>query len=196
MEELTTIIIITVCILAFFLHYESKYSELVYVKSEVDGRSYLVRNLPDKQQAADLLATVRKNLDTIVKYLVNKNKTDEKIKRLRKNYRPEKLSEAIPKANYTSYSVNKGEKIVFCIRSKNDKEKLEDINTIMFVAIHELAHVMTKSIGHTAEFWENMKFLLKKAVKLNVYHEHDYRNDPIPYCGVEITDSPLPYRGK
>ena len=196
MEELTTIIIITVCILAFFLHYESKYSELVYVKSEVDGRSYLVRNLPDKQQAADLLATVRKNLDTIVKYLVNKNKTDEKIKRLRKNYRPEKLSEAIPKANYTSYSVNKGEKIVFCIRSKNDKEKLEDINTIMFVAIHELAHVMTKSIGHTPEFWDNMKFLLKKAVKLNVYHEHDYRNDPIPYCGVEITDSPLPYRGK
>lgn len=195
MEELTTIIIITVCILAFFLHYESKYSELIYVKSEVDARLYLVRNMPDKQQAADLLATVRKNLDTIVNYLINKDSNDEKIIRLRKNYRPEKLSEAIPKANYTSYSVNKGEKIVFCIRSKDNHEKLENINTIMFVAIHELAHVMTKSIGHTTEFWNNMKFLLKKAVKLKVYYEHDYKNDPIPYCGVEITDSPLPFRG-
>ena len=63
----------------------------------------------------------------------------------------------------------------------------------MFVAIHELAHVITKSVGHTSEFWNNMKFILKKAIKLKVYKQHDYRNNPISYCGVEITDSPLPY---
>ena len=193
MEELTTIIIITICILAFFLHYESKYSELIYVKSSVDDRSYLVRNLPDKQKAADLLGNVRKNLDTIANYLKKNDNDKERLKRLEKNYRPNNLSEAIPKANYTSYSVNKGEKIVFCIRSKNDKESLEDINTVMFVAIHELAHVITKSVGHTSEFWNNMKFILKKAIKLKVYKQHDYRNNPISYCGVEITDSPLPY---
>lgn len=193
MEELTTIIIITICILAFFLHYESKYSELIYVKSSVDDRSYLVRNLPDKQKAADLLGNVRKNLDTIANYLKKNDNDKERLKRLEKNYRPNNLSEAIPKANYTSYSVNKGEKIVFCIRSKNDKETLEDINTVMFVAIHELAHVITKSVGHTSEFWNNMKFILKKAIKLKVYKQHDYRNNPISYCGVEITDSPLPY---
>ena len=193
MEELTTIIISTICILAFFLHYESKYSELIYVKSSVDDRSYLVRNLPDKQKAADLLGNVRKNLDTIANYLKKNDNDKERLKRLEKNYRPNNLSEAIPKANYTSYSVNKGEKIVFCIRSKNDKETLEDINTVMFVAIHELAHVITKSVGHTSEFWNNMKFILKKAIKLKVYKQHDYRNNPISYCGVEITDSPLPY---
>lgn len=193
MEELTTIIIITICILAFFLHYESKYSELIYVKSSVDDRSYLVRNLPDKQKAADLLGNVRKNLDTIANYLKKNDNDKERVRRLEKNYRPDNLSEAIPKANYTSYSVNKGEKIVFCIRSKNNKENLEDINTVMFVAIHEMAHVITKSVGHTSEFWNNMKFLLKKAIKLNVYKQHDYKNNPISYCGVEITDSPLPY---
>ena len=37
---------------------------------------------------------------------------------------PEKLSESIPHTDYTSYSVNKGEQIVFCLRSKDKEEKL------------------------------------------------------------------------
>ena len=61
----------------------------------------------------------------------------------------------------------------------------------MFVAIHELAHVMTKSIGHTEEFWGNMKYLLKESIKIGVYKESDYRANPKKYCGTEITDSPL-----
>lgn len=191
MNELVTIIIILVCILSFFLHYESTYSQLTYVTSTLDGKKYLVRNKIDKQEAADLLAKVRINLDKLAEYLKKNHKNDIRIHRLIKNYKPEKLSESIPKANYTSYSVNKGEKIVFCIRSKDEKEELVSINTIMFVAIHELAHVITKSIGHTDEFWNNMKFLLKKSIKIGIYHQHDYKNNPIPYCGTEITDSPL-----
>ena len=93
-------------------------------------------------------------------------------------------------SKHTSYSVNKGEKIVFCIRDKKTHE-LVDINTMMFVAIHELAHVMTKSVGHTEEFWNNMRYLLKKAIKINVYKKVDYRDNPKPYCGTKITDSPL-----
>jgi len=192
MNELATVIIVIVIVLSFFLHYESKYSELTYVKSDIDNRQYLVRNVSDKQEAADMLATIRKNLDSIVKYLKENNSSDERVERLINNYRPEKLSESIPNTNYTSYSVNKGEKIVFCIRSKDEEQKLVELNTIMFVAIHELAHVMTKSIGHTPEFWNNMKFLLKKAIDIGVYKNHDYRSNPIPYCGTEITDSPLP----
>jgi predicted metal-dependent hydrolase len=191
MNELTTVIVVIVIVLCFFLHYESKYSELTYVKSSIDNRQYLVRNVEDKQEAADMLATIRKNLDSIVNHLSENNSHDARVERLISNYRPEKLSESIPNTNYTSYSVNKGEKIVFCIRSKDKQQKLVDINTIMFVAIHELAHVMTKSIGHTEEFWNNMKYLLKKGINIGVYKNHDYKNNPIPYCGTEITDSPL-----
>ena len=191
MNELTTVIIVIVIVLSFFLHYESKYSELTYVKSNIDNRQYLVRNVEDKQEAADMLATIRKNLDSIVNYLKENNSHDARVERLIANYRPEKLSESIPHTNYTSYSVNKGEKIVFCIRSKDERQKLVDINTIMFVAIHELAHVMTKSIGHTEEFWNNMKYLLRKGIDIGVYKNHDYKTNPIPYCGTEITDSPL-----
>ena len=61
----------------------------------------------------------------------------------------------------------------------------------MFVVIHELAHIITKSIGHTDEFWENMKFLLKISIKLGIYQEVDYKNKPEKYCGITITDTPL-----
>ena len=191
MNELSLVIIVMVLVLSFFLHYESKYSELTYVVSTLDNKQYLVRNREDKLEAANLLATVRKNLDSIVEYLKNNNSSDPKVQRLVRKYKPEKISESMPNTNYTSYSVNKGEKIVFCIRSKKLEQKLVSVNTIMFVAIHELAHVMTKSIGHTQEFWDNMRFLLKKGIRLKLYKKHDYKKKPIPYCGTEITDSPL-----
>ena len=44
----------------------------------------------------------------------------------------------------------------------------------MFVAVHELAHIASASIGHTDEFWTNFKFLLEEAEKLNIYKPIDY----------------------
>ena len=152
----------------FFLYYESKYSDLTYVTSKVDKEKYLVRNRKDKQKAADMLATVKKNLKAIVEYCRKDFSSDPKVQRMVKKYKPNRISESIPNTNYTSYSVNKGEKLVFCIRSKDEKQKLVSINTIMFVAIHELAHVMTKSIGHTTEFWSNMKYLLKRGIEIGL----------------------------
>jgi predicted metal-dependent hydrolase len=190
-NEFISFIIVFVLILCFFLHYESKYSDLTYVTSTIDKKKYLVRNRKDKQKAANLLATVKKNLKAIVDYTRKDFSSDPKVQRLITNYKPNKISESIPNTNYTSYSVNKGEKIVFCIRSKDKKRKLVNVNTIMFVAIHELAHVMTKSIGHTPEFWSNMKYLLQRGIEIGVYKKVDYRKNPKPYCGTKITDSPL-----
>ena len=66
-----------------------------------------------------------------------------------------------------------------------------DLNTMMFVAIHELAHLMTAEIGHTPTFWNNMKYLLKKGIEIGVYKKQDFRNNPVTYCGTKITNSPL-----
>ena len=44
-----------------------------------------------------------------------------------------------------------------------EKDNLIDEHTLMFVSIHELSHVMTKSIGHKQEFWDNFKYLLTGA---------------------------------
>lgn len=172
------------------MYYEERFTELCYTKSTVDNKEYLVRNREDKQDAADLLANVGKRLNKLVKSLAIAMPNDGRIQRLENRFKPEKISETISNTNHTSYSVNKGEKIVFCIRSKDEKEELIDINTILFVGIHELAHVMTESIGHTDEFWNNMKLLLKFAVKKKIYEYVDYNAQPVPYCGTTITDSP------
>ena len=60
-----------------------------------------------------------------------------------------------------------------------------------FVSIHELAHLMTKSIGHEPEFWANFKLLLKISIDNGLYKNIDFNSTPKPYCGIEITDTPL-----
>ena len=189
-----TTIGIFVAIIIFFIVYFIAYnfqSDLVYVKSFVDNQSYLVRELPDKQKAADLLASLKNKLINLVEKLDNQYPKNKKVQMLVQRYRPDELSEVPDKSNYTSYSVNKGEKIIFCIRSRDEKEKLVSLNTILFVALHELAHVMTVSVGHTEEFWENFRFLLAHAIHWKMYKPVNFRAKPQPYCGTFITDTPL-----
>ena len=65
-----------------------------------------------------------------------------------------------------------------------------DLDTLTFVAIHELSHVMTKSVGHKAEFWQNFKFLLENAKEAKIHQPVDYKSEPAEYCGMTITDNP------
>lgn len=190
-KQLIYFIIIAVISVSFVLKYESFSNEIVYTKSKVDGKSYLVRNLPDKDKAANLLADLKEKCITLVRFLSLKYPKNPAVKRLLVKYNPDNITESSKNSKYTSYSVNKGEKIVFCIRSRDDKEKLVEPNVLMFVALHELAHVMTKSIGHTEEFWDNFRFLLQEAIIAKVYRYQDFRKKPVKYCGTEITDTPL-----
>ena len=45
-----------ILIVIIYIYFESNSYDVVYVKSKVDNKEYLVRNLKDKQEAADLLA--------------------------------------------------------------------------------------------------------------------------------------------
>jgi hypothetical protein len=60
----------------------------------------------------------------------------------------------------------------------------------MFVAIHEMAHLTTMSIGHNKEFWDNFKYLLKMANECGVYDPVDYSKQQTEYCGMTISDNP------
>ena len=197
MQDFTSFFLLLVVITIFYLYLESKSSEVKYVKAK-DGKEYLVRNLPDKRQAANKLAMIKRNLDTIVEHLKENKDTEDyfskkdEISLLIENYNPDSLSESSPGNKFTSYSINKGKKIVYCLRSKDGANRLVDENTILFVAIHELAHVMTKETGHVPPFWDNMKFLLKVAIKLGIYKYVDYASKNQEYCGTQITDTPLP----
>ena len=190
-NDILKFVIVLILLAIIYMYIDSKNSNLIYVRSDIDGNLYLVRNVEDKERAANLLASVRQKLQRLVDYTVKKYPNEDKIARLKAKFRPENIEESEAGSNYTSYSVNKGEKIVFCIRSKDKEARLEDENLLMFVAIHELGHIMTLSTGHTDEFWDNFRFLLKEAIKLGIYKRHDFRNKPEKYCGTKITDSPL-----
>ena len=188
-ELLYTIAIVSIVAYMFYAWYNPK---LVYVRSKIDKKIYVVRNLENKEDAADLLAKVSKRLNTVVKKFEEKfGESDERVNLLVKRFKKHEIREALPRANSTSYSINKGERIVLCIRGKGEEEKLGDVNTITFVALHEMAHIMTISIGHKKEFWENFRFILAHAIEWKLYKPVDYQSSPKPYCGIEITESPL-----
>ena len=73
---------------------------------------------------------------------------------------------------------------------KKNIGKLIDVNTLMYVALHELSHVASKSIGHTDEFWDNFKFLITESKEIGLYKPVDYKNTHTQYCGMTITDNP------
>ena len=191
MIDFTSFFITSILLTTLYMHLENRNKELTYVKSTVDGRKYLVRNLPDKQEASNLIATVRSNLVKLAQELKKKNEGNVDIERMINNFNPNNIVESEKNSKYTSYSINKGEKTVYCMRSRDDKNEIVKINTMMFVAIHELAHTMSKSIGHTKEFWDNFRILLRNAIKLKIYKRVNYNEKPVKYCGVDITDDPM-----
>ncbi len=165
----------------------------VYVTSTVDGKQYKVRDMADKQQAADLLAKLRIKLTKLCDILSNKYPDKLQVKVMVKNFRsdPHRFLESTPDSQHTSYSVNKGESIHLCLRQRQGPdESLVDENIMMFVALHEMAHVCTESVGHGPDFWNNFGWLLKEAEANNLYKYTDFTAHPVSYCGVYITDSP------
>jgi hypothetical protein len=140
--------------------------------------------------AANLLANVTQRCKDLVIYCGKKYPNDEDVQRLVQKFNPKKISETLPTSEYTAYSENKGEKIAFCLNKKKDGKELIDLNTLTFVAIHELSHIMTTSEGHKQEFWKNFKFLLENAKAAGIYDPVDYKKNPEPYCGMDITDNP------
>jgi len=163
--------------------------EIISIKSELDGHVYIVRRLPDAKQAANKLAEINRKVLRLINSL---NTTKKGVSDLIYNYNPRTLSETLPGSQYTSYSVNKGEKISICIRS-SDNEEFIDENTILFVVIHELSHVMTEEIGHTPLFWSNMRYLLEEGEKVGIYEPVDYQEFPEDYCGMEINTTPYDF---
>ena len=166
---------------------------LVSVKSTVDNKVYKVRDLPDKQNAANLLAKIRIKMNKFMIYLETTYPNKPQIQRLVKNFKanPDRLLEATPDADHTSYSINKGEKVHLCLRQRDStNESLVDENIMFFVALHEMAHMITATIGHGQDFWNNFGFLLKEAEKEGLYKHTDFKSQPVTYCGVFITDAP------
>jgi hypothetical protein len=189
---------------------ESFETELIFHTSnceQLNCNNYKVfKTFDNKDEAADLLDKINNNLLILIDHIVTKysninrfNFSPEKkhylhqcIIRMKTNYRPNNIQENLPYGSNTdtSYTINKGEIFALCLRYVDDKDKFHNFNTIMFVAIHELAHLFTESYGHEVEFWKNFKFLLIESVEIGIYNPVDYSKKNVNYCSVNITYNP------
>jgi hypothetical protein len=77
-----------------------------------------------------------------------------------------------------SYTINK-KRVYLCLKDHNNN--YYPMNMLMYVAIHELAHVLCNEVGHTPKFQNIFKQLLSKAQSLGIYDP----NIPVvrDYCG-------------
>jgi hypothetical protein len=168
-------------------------TNLVSVKSNRTNQSYQVQNLPDKQDACERMANIHEKLETlIVKYKSDPNtNADARVRTMIDRFNPDNMCENNVDSDSTAYSENKGEKIVVCLRDKQPPYPLVEENTVMFVVLHEMAHLMTSSMGHTPEFWANFRRILQDAIGAGIYQNVNYAQSPVKYCGMTITDSPL-----
>jgi predicted metal-dependent hydrolase len=185
------IILILLVIIIFVMTFQS--GPLKYVMSDIDDKYYLVRDLEDKQKAANMLARIRDNINIIREHLVSNIKQysemEKYIKQLDRKLKYTDYKESKIDSIYTSYSVNKGEQLVFCLRSKKIKDKLHKLNLVMYVTLHEMAHVACPEYGHGLLFKRIFAFFARVAIEKGIYDKIPFDDDPKEYCGLTITDS-------
>ncbi len=187
------ILLIIIIFIVLYIIYDKTYKNdnLIRIKSIIDNNYYWVRNKQDKDLAANTLAMIKINMIKLIDHLkININKFPDNfhhIKDLISRTKTINIMETPHDEKFTSYTINKGEKIVFCLRSKI-LEQIHDMNTLMYVVIHELGHVGCPEYGHTPLFKKIFKFLLEQSIVIDIYTPIDYRFNPQPYCGMTINE--------
>jgi hypothetical protein len=204
MDIETIVIMLGMILVIYFLyHMIYTYSEIKYVKSDVDGNVYLIRRGNNKSEkflkdSANTLALINKNVIGLVDYLFkNFNNRDDKfyfIKKLKENYKQYIISEAAVDPRYTTYTIDKRDMHI-CLRTRDTNEKVYDMNILMYVVLHELAHLCNYNkngeaiLGHGSEFRDIFKFLVEESIKIGIYNHVNYSAEPREYCGIMITTS-------
>lgn len=190
--KIEIIILFIICVI--YLYFKFFNSDMIYVKSNIDNKYYLVNKNNTSQYASDMLAQINLNMNTLVNYLyTNKNQYSEYIEyidRLHDKITNVVILENKMNNNYTSYSVNKGEQLIFCLRSKDNNYQLHDINLLMYVVIHEMAHIGCPIYdNHGTLFKKIFAFLTDTAISLNIYKKIDFKKYSVEYCGMKIQNS-------
>ena len=198
--------ILIILILVYFIWvFVNNYSEIEYVKSTIDNKIYMIRrgNRKSKEfllKSANTLATINLRVEKLINHLQTNFSDDQNknyfIKKLRENYNTYMISEAAIDPRYTTYTVDKQDMHI-CLRTRDQYENVYDIDILMYVVLHELAHLCnfnkfgTPIIGHGSEFKIIFKFLVEESMKLGIYKYTDYKHNPREYCGIQISSSIL-----
>lgn len=190
MNETILIAIIIIFIYIFLFHNKKN----VVLVSTSNNNKYLVYNDDKKQQTAEILEKLIDNIFTLRNYLYEnkENFPDMKpyINMLYRNLDKNKtlIYENDPKSNLTSYSINKGEELCICLRSKKTGE-IHDINLLTYVLLHEISHIACPEVGHGELFKKIFRFITEQAIEIGIYTKENYEYSPVEYCGMMLSSS-------
>ncbi len=112
-------------------------------------------------------------------YFHEKNATLDQIRANFAKIDP-KYGEIPLRSGDSAFTENK-EVITLCLVNP-DTGKEYDMNTLSYVALHELAHVISTTQGHDETFKKNFALMLKKGAELGFYDPR--KPIPIQYCRV------------
>lgn len=200
MSFIQTLPILGLILLFIIYHTVYTYSDVEYMLSDIDNKTYMIRRGKNKsleflKESANTLALINRRIELLISMTLKKYKNDMSkiyfLNKLKQNYNPYKISEAYIDPRYTTYTIDKQD-LHICLRTRDANEHIYDMNTLMYVCIHELAHMGNYSrdgtaiIGHGNEFKMVFKFLVQEAMKLGLYNYVDYKNVPVEYCKIVI----------
>ena len=186
-------ILISIIIIIIYIFLFINRNNVIYIESNT-GTKFLVHKDANKQEKANLLGQLVENLyklkNHFEKNIERFSEHTEHIKMLSNNFQESKTTvyETDPESNLTSYSVNKGEELSFCLRSKKTGA-LHDINLLTYVGIHEISHIACPEIGHGDLFKKIFRVFAKEAVNIGIYKKVDYSEIPVEYCGMILSSS-------
>ena len=191
MKKTKFILLSLLCILIIIFLLCSNEGFKEYIMSNINNKKYATHEeLPNYHNVPDKLANIEQFIRTFINYLNNNFPENARVHRLNKRLKSIKLEESELKEGVSSFTVNKGELISVCVRDKDDNSQFHNHQLLLFVIIHELAHIASSSFGHNDEFNTNFKWLLHEAQNVG-YTPIDYSINPVTYCGVNVTNNPI-----
>lgn len=176
------IVVLIIIILYFIISKIVFYNKSEYLKSNTNDKYYLVKDTKNKYNKVELIDKLFNSLNILLEELKNSNYDfkDIDIEEIQEKIKNSEILENITDSD-TSYTVNKGEKIILCLADR-ENDNLYSYNLLMYVLIHELAHILNTTYGHDDNFKKTFRFILEKAIELNLYTYEDYKNNPVNYC--------------
>lgn len=148
----------------------------------------------DRSNATDAqlrLEHIHGQMQRVVQYLLeHRIPTDDRAELLSSRFAQLTLRELNPGHDTIGYTYWKHTMDV-CLRNPENVEAFDDDNNAMFVALHELAHVMSDDMGHDTQFWDNFRHILMAAIHLHIYTPVLYDATPQRHCGYLIKSTPI-----
>lgn len=188
-STIVSIIVFLIVVIIMLTHVKSHFKTIVEdfktQKIKYNKQDFTVATI-NPVESAQTIDTILTRINKLIDILNANHFSNTRIK----HWNSSKIIENLAESGNTSYTINKGQTMALCLRDQTTN-KIHDMNTLMFVAIHELAHNVNPSVGHDNQFWNTMAMILKIADQYGLYTIVDYSKNPTQYCGMTIDNTPV-----